>query len=199
MAKEEKDKLLDHDADGIQEFDNNLPKWWLYGFYVTIALSVVYMFYYHVYSGPSWNVLWFWERGSTSEYTAEVASAKAMYANAPKKGPIKAVLLTDAASLEKGKDIFENKNLCVTCHRADLGGQVGPNLTDSLWINGCSLEEIMTNITTGFPDKGMIPYGSGTKLSDEELMQVASYVISKRGTNPVDAKPVDPARELPCQ
>lgn len=199
MAQQEKDKLLDHDADGIREFDNNLPKWWLYGFYVTIVCSVVYMFYYHVYGGPDWNFLWFWQRGSVNEYTAEVAEAKARFANAPKKAPMKAVLLTDAASLEKGRDIFENKNLCVTCHRPDLGGQVGPNLTDSLWIHGCSLEEIMTNITTGFPDKGMIPYGSGTKLSDEELLQVASYVISKRGSNPTDPKPVDPARELPCQ
>ena len=42
MAQGRKDELLDHDADGIQEYDNSLPRWWLYGFYFTIIFSVGY-------------------------------------------------------------------------------------------------------------------------------------------------------------
>ncbi|NQW30486.1 MAG: c-type cytochrome [Ignavibacteria bacterium] len=197
--KRESGKLMDHDADGIKEFDNDLPRWWLYGFYFTIFCSVVYMFYYHVYSGSDWNILWYNSRGQVQEYTAEVAEANAMLANAPKKASVAAVLLTDQASLEKGKEIFNSTNsLCFTCHREDLGGIIGPNLTDEYWMHGCSLEVIIKNITSGFPEKGMLPYGSSNKLSDTELLQVASYIVSKKGSNPPDPKPIDAEREVIC-
>ena len=42
--------LLDHDYDGIQELDNNLPRWWVWLFYITIIFSAVYLVYYHVAS-----------------------------------------------------------------------------------------------------------------------------------------------------
>ncbi|MBU3698426.1 MAG: hypothetical protein FGM33_00230 [Candidatus Kapabacteria bacterium] len=193
------EKLLDHDADGIRELDNNLPRWWLYGFYLTIALSVIYMYYYHVYTGPDWNILWYGPRTSEAEYAAQVKEAELMMANAPKSKKEPIVLLTDAASLAKGAEIFNGMNsLCYTCHREDLGGQVGPNLTDEYWIHGCSLEEIVASITSGFPEKGMLAYGSGNKLSDRELMQVASYIISKKGSNPEDPKPIEEGREVLC-
>lgn len=195
MSTNDKDRLLDHDADGIREFDNNLPRWWLYGFYLTMVFSVVYMVNYHMLETPM-----FGHRGQIDEYDAEVEHWEAAIASAPKKGPVKATLLTDAASLDKGKAIFNGtNNLCSTCHREDLGGQVGPNLTDDNWIHGCSLEDIMKNITTGFPEKGMLPYGSTNRLSDDELLQVASYVISRRGSNPADPKPIEEGRDVPCQ
>jgi molybdopterin-containing oxidoreductase family membrane subunit len=56
MSREERnthrDELLDHEADGIREFDNALPRWWLYGFYFTILLAFVYMLNYHVLATP---------------------------------------------------------------------------------------------------------------------------------------------------
>lgn len=199
MAQQEKDRLLEHDADGIREYDNDLPRWWLYGFYFTIIMSVIYVFYYHMYTGPDWNILWYGPRGAANEYVAQVSEAKAMMANAPKKAAVKAVLLTDAESLTKGKAIFNGaENICYTCHREDLGGIIGPNLTDDNWINGCSLEQIIANIKSGFPEKGMLPYGSGSKLDDDQLLQVASYIISMRGTNPVDPKPIEAGREVLC-
>lgn len=199
MGSNDKEPLLDHDADGIREYDNNLPRWWLYGFYVTIILAVIYIFYYHVYGGPDWNFLWFGERSQESEYEAEVASAKALLPASPKDSSVKMVLLTDRASLEKGKAIFNStNNLCFTCHRADLGGQIGPNLTDQFWMHGCTLEEIVKNITSGFPDKGMLPFGSGNKLSDRELLEVASYILSNQGTNPPLPKPIEPERDVEC-
>ncbi len=199
MAQQDKDRLLDHEADGIREYDNNLPRWWLYGFYFTIVMSAIYMFYYHVYSGPDWNILWYTGRTSHAEYEAQMAEGEALKANAPKSAGITIALLTDAASLDAGKKIFNGaENLCATCHREDLGGQVGPNLTDEYWIHGCSLEEIIKNITTGFPEKGMLPYGSGAKLSDEQLLQVSSYIVSMKGTNPPDPKPLEEGRDILC-
>lgn len=199
MAQQDENKLLDHDADGIREYDNSLPKWWLYMFYFTIVSGVIYMFYYHMYDGADWNFLWYTQKSQVAEYDAEMSEAKAMLANAPKKAGIKIVLLTDDASLARGKEIFNSaESACMTCHREDLGGQVGPNLTDDHWIHGCSLEEIMKNITTGFPEKGMLPYGMNNKLSDEDLLKVASYVISKRGSNPPEPKAIEEGRDVLC-
>jgi cytochrome c oxidase cbb3-type subunit 3 len=199
MAEQEKDRLMDHDADGIKEYDNNLPRCWLNGFYFTIIMSVIYIFYFELYAGPDWNFLWYEPKTQEAEYAAEGKALESMMASAPKEPSKAAVLLTDAASLSKGKEIFNSTNsLCMTCHRKDLGGLVGPNLTDEYWIHGCSIEEIVKNIITGFPEKGMLPYGSSNKLSDDELLQVASYIISMKGTNPPEPKPIEERRDVEC-
>lgn len=191
-----KDELLDHEYDGIREFDNALPRWWLYGFYFTIAFSVVYVVNYHLLPTPLWG-----HAGQVAEYEAEVEAAEHLAAGRPRPtAPAAAVVaLTDADSLAKGKAIYEGANLCAACHREDLGGMVGPDLTDNLWIHGCAPGELMQNIATGFPTQGMLPYGSGTALSDEELLQVVSYVLSKQGSTPADPRAPDPAREVPCE
>lgn len=192
-----KDELLSHDADGIREFDNALPRWWLYGFYFTIAFSVVYLANYHVLPSP-----WFGQPSIVAEYAAELDAAARAGAGRPAAPASTAAVaaLTDAESLAKGEAIFNGmRNLCHTCHRKDLGGLIGPNLTDDLWMHGCTPVEMMKNVTTGFPPKGMLPYGSGQPLSDEELLQVVSYVLSRNGTSPANPKAVDPDREKACK
>ncbi len=185
MAQNEMDKLLDHDADGIREFDNALPKWWLYGFYFTIVFAIGYMVYFHMMGGPL----------SAAEYRAEIDEAKLKYKTAT-TNVAELKPLADQATLDAGKAIFEGtNNACFTCHRADLGGMVGPNLTDDYWLHGGKFSDILTSITTGYPEKGMQPYGTGAKLSQEQLVQVASYVWSKHGSNPADPKPIEPDRD----
>lgn len=192
---QKKDELLSHEYDGIREFDNALPKWWLYGFYFTIVFGIVYAINYHGLSTPLWG-----KPGMVAEYQAEVDEANRLLAGRPKAaGPSMAlVALTDAESLKKGQEIYEGASLCHACHRKDLGGMVGPNLTDNLWIHGCSPAEMVKNVTTGFPPLGMLPYGSGQKLSDEQLLQVVSYIIAKQGTNPANPRAVNPEREKAC-
>jgi cytochrome c oxidase cbb3-type subunit 3 len=188
-----KDELLDHDADGIQEFDNALPRWWLYGFYFTIAFAAVYLVNYHVLPAPLVG-----QPGMVAEYQAEVGSASRRAGATPAAAPMLAAL-TDATSLARGKAIFESQqSLCSSCHRADLGGLVGPNLTDGVWLHGCTPGELVTNVRTGFPPRGMLPYGGGPKLTDDELLQLASYVLSRRGSNPANPKGPDPARDKAC-
>ncbi|BCS34423.1 hypothetical protein TBR22_A36500 [Luteitalea sp. TBR-22] len=193
---DKKDELLSHEYDGIREFDNALPRWWLYGFYFTIVFGIVYAINYHMLPTPIWG-----QPGMVAEYNAEVEAANRLAATRPKAAGPTATLaaLTDADSLARGQAIFEgNDNLCHSCHRKDLGGLVGPNLTDNLWIHGCTPAELVKNVTTGFPPLGMLPYGSGKKLSDEQLLQVVSYVLSKQGSNPVNPRAVNPDREKPC-
>ncbi|MBT7860864.1 MAG: cytochrome-c oxidase, cbb3-type subunit I [Gemmatimonadetes bacterium] len=109
-------------------------------------------------------------------------------------------LLNDTADIAAGQAIFnEQRNLCYTCHRSDLGGQVGPNLTDGQWLHGCTVAEIMANIKSGFQMKGMLPYGSGKSLTEQELQQVTSFIISLQGSNPANPKAVDPERASPCE
>lgn len=196
-----RDEILDHEADGIREFDNDLPRWWLYSFYFTIVLGVLYLFNFHVLSTPLVG-----PASIQAEYEADVAAAAAARPvpdDAPAAGPAgppeAMTLLTGEEDLASGKRIFDSQtHPCAACHRPDLGGLVGPNLTDDQWLHGCSVGEVVAAIQTGFPLQGMLPYGGGPALSDREVLQVASYILASRGSNPAGAKAADPARDQPC-
>ena len=190
-----RDRLLDHDADGIREFDNALPRWWLYGFYLTIVFAAVYVVNYHVLASPL-----FGRPGMAAEYEAEVQAATRV-TTPPAAGPaVTLIALRDEPSLAQGRSIFEGPdNVCSSCHRADLGGTIGPNLTDEYWLHGCSVQQVVTSIRTGFPMKGMLPFGTGKPLTDAQLLQVASYVMARRGSSPADPKPIDPERDVVCR
>lgn len=174
-------KVLDHDYDGIKEYDNPLPGWWLYLFYATIVFSVGYVGYYHFGPGPN----------QTQEYAAEMAVAaqlaQAREAAKPKVVQPVDVLATaqkDPARLAQGKETFVK--LCVACHRPDGGGLVGPNLTDDYWIHGGTMKAMVHTITEGVPAKGMISWKA--QLSEDQIINVAAYIRTLRGTNPPNPK-----------
>lgn len=190
------DELLDHDADGIREFDNQLPRWWLYGFYFTIAFAIAYLVNYHVLPTPLLG-----KAGMVAEYEAEVEAAARVAAARPAPAePVGMVAATDADTLRNGEEIFNSQtSLCFSCHRPDLGGLVGPDLTDDYWLHGCSAGEVVASIRTGYPTMGMLPYGSSTPLTDEQMVALASFILSKRGSAPANPKPPDPERDALCQ
>lgn len=196
QARSNRDELLDHEADGIREFDNALPRWWLYGFYFTIVFAAAYLVNYHVLPRPLVG-----HAGMLAEYQADVEAASRLIPARPATTPGRTMTaFTDPGNLAKGRAIFEGPdNACFSCHRADLGGLVGPNLTDDDWLHGCSVGDLVTNIKTGYPLKGMLPYGVGKPLTDEQVLQVASYVMSKRGSAPVNPKPTEPDRDKACR
>lgn len=197
MAKYD-DQLTDHEYDGIQEFDNKLPEWWLFGFYFSIAFGVLYLILFHLLE---------WAPLPEKEYANEMNYAHRKYnpssfmnraagAGAVKKKERVYRLLTSPADLAAGKKLYlGGKNLCFTCHGNEGQGLVGPNLTDDYWMHGYGVNTIMKNIKKGFPEKGMLAYGSNTRLTNSELNQLASYIISLRGSNPPNPKAVDTARE----
>lgn len=185
LAKEE-EIILDHDYDGIRELDNNLPPWWLYGFYASIIFAFIYMFKYQVFGGTS----------QKEEYLIEVAEAELEIAEYKKNATglltLNTVeLLTEDADLSSGKTIFLAN--CIACHQEDAGGGIGPNLTDSYWILGGGIKNVFNTITEGGrPGKGMISWK--TDLKPGEIAQVASYILSLHGTTP--AEPKEPEGEL---
>ncbi|CAM4157642.1 cbb3-type cytochrome c oxidase N-terminal domain-containing protein [Gillisia hiemivivida] len=178
--------ILDHDYDGIRELDNNLPPWWLYGFYATIIFAFVYMFKYHVFDGTT----------QREEYLIEVAEAQEAVDEYKKnaKGLLTAntvELLTGETDIKAGNAIFTAN--CVACHKVDAGGGIGPNLVDSYWILGGGVKNVFNTITEGGrPGKGMVAWK--TNLKPDEIAQVTSYVLSLHGTTPLDPK--EPEGEL---
>lgn len=189
---DEKDKLMDHEYDGIRELDNHMPGWWLWLFYFTIAFGVGYMLYYEVLGwGPSQEEL----------YEMEIAEAEALYGG-PREDPVESydwALLTDDESIEKGRELYTNpQQLCFSCHGAQGQGMVGPNLTDEYWLHGCSPKEMAASIINGYPEMGMLPYGGGNEISNEEVEYLVSYMVSLQGTNPPDGKEPDLNRASEC-
>lgn len=175
--------LLDHDYDGIKELDNNLPPWWIYLFYICIGFAAVYLIRFELMGGDNQEM----------ELQKEMAQAQIeveeYLKNAPDLMDEKTVtLLTDAGALDKGKAIFTEN--CVACHRADGGGQIGPNLTDPNWILGGGIKNVFHTITNGGRDgKGMVAWKE--TLKPKEIQLVASYVLSLQGSNPKDPKAPD--------
>jgi cytochrome c oxidase cbb3-type subunit 3 len=178
--QKEKDILLDHDYDGINELDNNLPGWWKYGFYLSIFIGVIYLYRYEIaHSAPS----------STEEFKTEMAKAekeKEEYLkNAANKVDENSVtLLTDAKSIDAGQGLYSTN--CSACHAADGGGLVGPNLTDDYWLHGGSVKDIFKTIKYGVPEKGMKAWE--TDFSPIQIAQLSSFIKSLKGKMPATPK-----------
>jgi cytochrome c oxidase cbb3-type subunit III len=171
--------IEDHEYDGIQELDNPAPAWFQFLFYITIVFAIIYMINYHLIGK---------QNSSLDEYMQEVTIAQQQKDELIRTGALinenNVKALTDAADLDKGKEIFTVN--CVTCHNADGGGGVGPNLTDKYWIHGGGIKNIFTTIKYGVPAKGMITWQN--QLNPKQMNQVASYILTLDGKTPAIPK-----------
>lgn len=165
MAEREP-KVVGHAIDGIEEYDNPLPRWWLFIFYISIAFAVVYWFLY-----PSWFGKGYLNWSQNTDYQKEVEQAKILY-------PVKEAKIEDfigkADKIETGKLLFATN--CASCHAADGKGLVGPNLTDDQWIHGGEPVNIQKTITEGVKEKGMPTWGP--VLGNEKVASLAAFVYS---------------------
>ncbi len=190
------DRLLEHEYDGIREYDNPMPRWWLLTFAGTIVFAVIYT----LNVGPVGN-----GRGRIADYEASMAAATA--AHPAPTGPAIAperllALAADHEAMEDGEKTFTTN--CAACHRADGGGLIGPNLTDDAWIHGGTITDIYTTVTKGVLDKGMPAWEK--VLKPEQLAEVVAYVTTLKGTNPANPKapqgvvaaPSSPTRSSPA-
>ncbi len=170
------DKLLDHNYDGIEEFDNPLPQWWVMLFIMSIIFGVIYMFYFHI-SGMGDLQL--------QEYANEFKGVeKVQVADSFETGEKFAPEQEDKELLARGEKVYQVN--CASCHAKDGGGGVGPNLTDDNWIHGGSMTDIVWTIVDGVPEKGMIAWRS--ILPKEDVIAVANFIRSLRGTVPANPK-----------
>ncbi|MBL7662389.1 c-type cytochrome [bacterium] len=177
----EQDKLLDSNYDGIEEFDNDLPRWWLYLFYFTMLWSVAYVAWYHLLPGNT-------TADQLQSAMRELEQVQAKNAATQQAGSLDENGLVKLAGSEqtkaKGKEIYALR--CAACHGQNGEGLVGPNLTDPYWIHGGKLTEIRNVIETGVLDKGMLAWKGVLPNSDIDL--IAAYVWTLQGTNPANPK-----------
>ncbi len=172
---DESNLMGDHVYDGIQEYDNPLPRWWTLIFWGTFVFSIGYYFHYHI--GP---------RGqSVAEgYAADVRAADEIAAKRAAKETVSeellASLVQNTAAVAQGSELFTSR--CAVCHGPKGEGLIGPNLTDGHWVHGKgALMDIYKTTAEGVDAKGMP--GWAKQLSAEELRSVVSFVGTVRNTN----------------
>ena len=166
------DQIMGHaaDNDGIEEYDNPLPDWWLGLFFFTIVFGIGYAIDYHFIAQTSQQKL----------YLAEMEEAEKLWPTP--EGGVEVVMSPEA--IAAGKTLFADN--CASCHGADLSGGIGPNLKDSEWIHGGEPADIVRTITEGVPSKGMLTWGP--ILGPQRIAQVAAFVIDSY-TGEAPAKP----------
>jgi cytochrome c oxidase cbb3-type subunit 3 len=186
-------RVLDHDADGIKELDNLLPRWWVWLFWLCNIFAVAYMLYLHVFKLGDLQAAVYTKEATAGDQLKSAALAKfesTLGALEPSK---------ESATLSEGQRIFTT--YCAPCHRADGGGLVGPNLCDDYWIHGSAYQDNLKTIINGVPEKGMLTWRG--VLKPGEIQSVASYIYTLRGTSPPNPKPPEnlapPASNQPSQ
>lgn len=172
-----------HTWDGdLQEYNNPLPRWWLWLFYGTLIFAGVYMALYPWV----WDGVLGWtsadkslsKGGVVSQYESEVQKANDTYGPIYAKYRAVAVvdLAKDAEANGMGKRLF--LTYCMQCHGSDAQGAAGfPNLSDKDWQWGGTPEQIQATITAG--RTAAMP--THAQLGEEAIGNVAAYVMSLSG------------------
>lgn len=174
--------IREHVYDGIQEYDQKLPNWWLFTLYITMVIFVIAWFVY--YQTPLRTLT------DQERLDADIAEIEGK-----KKTELEGMLATlndeslqamstNAEHAAAGKAIFETK--CAACHGLALDAKLagvslpGLPLNDTEWKYGGKPLEIMKTISDGSPDvtKGMIAWK--TQLGPSEIAKVVAYILSKQ-------------------
>lgn len=165
-----------HDYDGIREYDNKLPNWWLGTLILTVIFGYGYWMYFHVFGA------------GTSPHAAYVAELERADALAAERMAARGALTDDqlesfardAAKVSAGQAVFAQH--CVACHGPEGAGLIGPNLTDNHWIHDAGKPTgIWKVVTAGVAAKGMPAWGP--MLGPDKVEQVVSYVLTLKGKN----------------
>jgi len=188
------DQTMGHSFDGIEEYDNPLPKWWFWLFVGTLVFSVGYLI---LYPGlGNWKgILPGYDNGWTgvNEWQKEMDKADAKF------GPIFAKyaampveeVAKDPQALKMGSRLFASN--CSVCHGSDAKGAYGfPNLTDKDWRWGGEPETIKTSIMNG--RHGVMPAWAEV-IGEQGVADVAAFVLTNLdGRSLPEGVKADPAK-----
>lgn len=157
---------IPHSIDGIEEYNNPIPRWLMWLLYASVIFAVVYWVLYPGF----WPGSTGWSQAKM--YDEEMAAAEVKYASFRAKAADLSSLLSDQKVIAEGKEIFAQN--CTACHGADATGGIGPNLTDAEWFYGGKPDEIARTITDGTA-KGMPTW---KPLGNTKIASVAVFVHS---------------------
>lgn len=176
------DPLLNHEYDGIREYDNPTPGWWHLLFWATIVFSAVYGAFFH-FSEFRWSE-------QDTHARDRVAHFERLFGELGELEGDEATILKLAGEqkwLNVGQSVFARN--CTQCHGAEGGGINGPNLTDDSYKNIRKVTDLFAVISEGIVDKGMPAWKN--RMTQNERVVVSSYVLSLRGKNAAGGKPAE--------
>jgi cytochrome c oxidase cbb3-type subunit 3 len=158
----------------IKEYNNPLPRWWMWLFYLTIVFGFVYLLLYPGLGSFKGTLGW----SQITQLGEENAQAQAAFGPMYERFAAKDVvaLARDPEALAVGQKLFLNN--CAQCHASDGGGTRGfPSLTDRDWLWGGTPEAIKASITEGrtgvMPPMGEVLGGQGVKDMRHYVMQLS--------------------------
>ena len=150
------------EADGIEEYDNPLPDWWLGLFWFCIIWAIGYGVHYHFIA----------HRSQEKHLAAEMAAAAEMW---PVEAATNVSFALTPEAIQAGEEVYNT--YCYVCHGAALEGGIGPTFLDAEWLHGHTPEEVVHTITNGVVEKGMAAWGP--ILGAEKINYAAAFVLAK--------------------
>lgn len=153
------DQLIGHteETDGIEEYDNPMPGWFRWIFYITIGIGVFIFVDWHVVHPKSQEGLYEEERRAAIARYGELTPLFAEY--------------SEERAL-RGEALYGP--YCAACHAPDGSGLSGPSFIDGLWVHGGSMDDITRVVFFGLDGKGMPAWGA--MLGAEAVADLSAYV-----------------------
>ena len=190
-VKKEDPSTTGHSWDGIEEFNNPLPRWWLWIFYACIVWAIWYSIAYPAWPGVKSATAGYLGFSTRAQVAEDIATAEAKNAASDEKlASVELASIATDPELEgyaksAGAAVF--KTWCAQCHQTNGAGAVGyPNLQDDDWLWGGTMEDIHLTLLHGIRSETdddsryseMPAFGRDELLEEEEISQVVNFVMS---------------------
>ena len=196
-----------HEWDGIEEYDNPLPRWWLYTFYATILWSIVYWVVM-----PAWPLVSDFTKGLLGYSQREVVTEAVSMAKSKRAEEARSLMAASLTEIEadpnllafamaSGEAAFGDN--CAPCHGSGAQGFKGyPNLNDDVWLWGGTLDDISETLKYGIRGQHentryseMLAFGREGILDNRQINAVVEYVLTLSGRE-ADGKLAEDGHEV---
>jgi cytochrome c oxidase cbb3-type subunit 3 len=194
MANDTRGQLLDHEYDGIREYDNPCPAWWHMIFIGTFLFGVVYFVFFQL-----GNMGWTVDEAYQDAMAANVRLRYQEIGDLTADEPTLMKYMNEPDWLQVGANVYAAN--CRSCHADNGSGFVGPNLTDDYYKNVKNLVDVARVVSEGAGNGAMPAWR--TRLHPNDVVLVSAYVAKMRGENLAGKKPegelIDPWPTAPAE